>query len=356
MFGEHYSRALVRFPRKSLSRFVGLLWAVALMALLWPMPSAVTQAAEAADPKTPPPVEDTELVTTDGVRLVVTFYPGTKGKETIPVVLLHGKNGSRKDFGRLAPYLQSLGHAVLVPDLRGHGDSTSRKNSEIPITADRMSSRDFAMMATMDMEKIKAFLIGRNNAGELNIEKLCLVGADMGASVAICWTWLDWIRKPIGHTKQGQDVKAVVAISPEWNTQGLPLRTAMTSQPPSILVYDSQLQKAFKESEAMNFRLPVALDFRREVSVLIVVGKNTSSAIRDAKGINKMLQPFHPEPPEEERLEKQDLFYGEFDTKLQGTQMFSANLGLERFIANFIQLRLVKRSFPWAERKDPYAE
>jgi len=355
MSGYRRPAATVQLP-KSPSCTARLLSFAARTALLLAVSSAFAQATKAADPPAPPKPEDTELVTTDGVRLVTTFYAGTKGKETVPVVLLHGRNGSRKDFGRLATYLQSLGHAVLVPDLRGHGDSTERKNSEIRITADRMSSRDFALMVTMDMEKIKAFLIGQNNAGNLNLEKLCLVGADMGASVAICWTWLDWVRKPVGHKKQGQDVKAVVAISPEWNTPGLPLRSAMTSQPPSIVVYDPQLQKAFKESEAMNFRLPVALDFRREVSMLIVVGKNSSSELRDAKGINKMLQPFHPEPPDEERLEKQDLFYGEFETKLQGTQMFSANLGLERFIANFIQLRLVKKSFPWAERKDPYSE
>jgi len=355
MCGTTTPPAIARFPRKSPSRVAPLVWAAASMTLLWSIPSA-SRAAESADPKKGPPAEDLELVTADGVRLAVTYYPGTKGKETVPVVLLHGKKGSRKDFGRLAPYLQSLGHAALVPDLRGHGDSTSRKNSEIPITADRMSSRDFALMVTMDMERIRAFLIEENNAGKLNIEKLCLVGADMGASVAIGWSWLDWVRQPIGHKKQGQDVKAVVAISPEWNTPGLPLRPAMTAQPPAILIYDPQLKQAFKDSEAMNFRLPVSLDFRREVSILIVVGKNTPSAVRDAKGINKMLQPFHPEPPKEERLQKQDLFYGEFPTKLQGTQMFSANLGLERFIGNFIQLRLVRRSFPWAQRKDPYSE
>ena len=58
-----------------------------------------------------------------------TYYPGTKDEESIPVILLHGFKGNRKDFTKedegLAWFLQkNLGCAVIVPDLRGHGDST----------------------------------------------------------------------------------------------------------------------------------------------------------------------------------------------------------------------------------------
>ena len=47
------------------------------------------------------------------------------------MILLHGFKGSRKDFTQkdgLAAFLQEkLGCAVIVPDLRGHGDSTRIK-------------------------------------------------------------------------------------------------------------------------------------------------------------------------------------------------------------------------------------
>ena len=64
-----------------------------------------------------------------------TCFPGTKGPESIPVILLHGFSGkekaSRKDFTQeqgLASFLQEkLGCFVIVPDLRGHGDSTKIK-------------------------------------------------------------------------------------------------------------------------------------------------------------------------------------------------------------------------------------
>ena len=40
-------------------------------------------------------------------------------------------------------------------------------------------------MVREDMRAVKDFLWERNNAGQLNIDKLCIVGADMGASVAL---------------------------------------------------------------------------------------------------------------------------------------------------------------------------
>ena len=69
------------------------------------------------------------LRTGDGLELALTYYPGTKGKQTIPVVLLHGWKQSRNDYKDLAPALQKLGYAVIVPDLRGHGESTRLKGA-----------------------------------------------------------------------------------------------------------------------------------------------------------------------------------------------------------------------------------
>lgn len=46
------------------------------------------------------------------------------GSGTRPLVLLHGFTGSKLDFGPRLAELASMGR-VLVPDLRGHGDSTN---------------------------------------------------------------------------------------------------------------------------------------------------------------------------------------------------------------------------------------
>ncbi len=211
-------------------------------------------------------------------------------------------------------------------------------------------------MVFSDMEALKDFLREENNSGNLNIEKLCVVGAEMGASVALTWTQLDWSRPPVGIHKLGQDVKALVLISPEWSTPGLPMKPVLTKSNASFPLTDPLLISAAKKG-AITFKYPQAMDLRREVSVLIVAGsKGNPRAVRDARRLHTMLKRYHPDPPEKDRAKKQDLYYGTLDTSLQGTRMLGKRLGLEGYIETFIDRRLVAQPFPWQRRtKDPHA-
>ena len=288
--------------------------------------SGVLAAQEEEELPSPVELGGNDLVTKDGVQLAATFYPGTQGKNTVPVVLLHMSKGDRKEYAGLAAYLQQRGHAVLVPDLRGHGDSTTvlMGNTTQELDAAKMPPAQFTRMVQYDMETLKAYLLRKNNEEELNIEKLCVVGAEMGASVALDWARADWSWPAyFGVGKQGQDVKALVLISPKWSFPGLPLKSAMAH--PAVL---------------------------RQLSVLIVVGKGSSKEARDASRLNSLFSRFHPEVPREEAAEKQDLFYGRLDTKLQGTSMLGVQgLNLEAMIGRFIELRLSRQSYPWRERR-----
>ena len=308
-----------------------------------------------------PKPEPLVLLTNDGVRLATKYYPGTKRKETVPIILLHMHKGSGSDYAELAASLQKSGHAVLVPDLRGHGGSTERRGAQATLSAEKMSRADFVRMVTGDMEALKDFLRQENNDGKLNIEKLCVVGAEMGASVALTWTQLDWSRPPVGVYKLGQDVKALVLISPEWSTPGLPLKPVLTKSNARFPLTDPLLINAAKKG-MISFKNPRALDMRSEVSVMIVAGKRNSRALRDARRLHTMLERYHPEPSKEDRekskedREKElDLYYGWFDTSVQGTKMLGQRLGLEDYIFGFIRRRLVDRPFPWQHRtKDPH--
>ncbi len=78
-----------------------------------------------------------EFVSDDGVLLTGSYYPGNAGKDTIPVVLLHGRGQDREEFDPLIPLLKSRGYAIVAPDFRGHGKSTKRypTQEEIPQAA-----------------------------------------------------------------------------------------------------------------------------------------------------------------------------------------------------------------------------
>lgn len=287
-------------------------------------PGRTPAAAAPADKelrKIPPP-EDVTLQTSDGVELAARFYPGSLKKESVPIICLHAHKGDRGEYDALAEYLQNVGHAVIVPDLRGHGQST-RGTDGLVLEAAALRPGDFKDMVRWDVEAVKKFLMQENNRGELNINKLCIIGTEMGSVVALNWALVDWSWPPLAIGKQGQDVKALVLISPEW---------------------------AFK---GMNISLPMANEYiRHDLSIMLVVGKGSSRHLREANKIHKLFERFHPVPPKEER-EKQDLFFVPLDTKLQGTKLLGENLSLEELISRFINLRLAKQPFAWSDRRTP---
>ncbi|WP_460166270.1 alpha/beta hydrolase [Thermostilla marina] len=294
-----------------------------------PQPAA-TQPKPATTParpvRLPPPVEigGSDLLTKDGVQLTATYYPSTKGKDAVVLVLLHDYKGSRRDFAPFAEMLQQAGHAVFVPDLRGHGDSTRAAGPRGPITlrAEDLPATAYAAMVQYDMEAIKSFLLKENNAEKLNIEKLGVLGVGMGATVACDWARLDWSWPIYPGLKQGQDVKALILISPQWSLGGrLNLQAAL--QHPAV---------------------------SQKLSVFLVVGRSDSKAAGDAKRIYNLLKRFHPDPPEGQEAMR-DLVYVELPTRLQGRELFGKQgLQLERWIMTFVENRLDKQPFPWAER------
>ena len=59
----------------------------------------------------------------DGLALYARDYAGADGDACLPVICLHGLTRNSKDFDGLAPRIAALGRRVLVPDVRGRGQS-----------------------------------------------------------------------------------------------------------------------------------------------------------------------------------------------------------------------------------------
>lgn len=271
-----------------------------------------------------PPAEDIDLTTKDGVLLRCTYYPGTNGKETVPIIMLHKYDeGVRQDFDGFATYLQhEKGHAIIVPDLRGHGDSRTRDMSKVEIDGKKMKQQEFLAIVDKggDLETVKSFLVEKHNAQELNIDRLCVIGAEMGATAAVAWAALDWSWPAFSTGKQGQDVKALILLSPEENFKGLKVADA--------------------------FKMPAV---RTQIAVYIAVGDRDSKAFKTANRIHQSLKKYHKEP---EDPEDATLYLLRMDTTLQGTDMLNEpSLDLQKGIAAFIDFRLVEGRYPWKERK-----
>ena len=283
----------------------------------------VTCAAELTQSKP----REVMLTTQDNVILQCVYYAGTGGKETVPIILLHGWKGPRgagsgRDFDGLAADLQASGHTVIVPDLRGHGGSTMRRSAGGTRRAfhrDRLGASDFAAMVQYDVEAAKKFLIDQHNEGQVNIELLCVVGADMGAAIAAHWAVQDWSWPRLPNLKQGQDVRGLVLISPAQRFKNLSTQKALAYTP---------LQ-----------RMPM----------MIIYGGKDTDFRREARRLHNRVRRFHREPASRKQ---QTLFLVELPTSLQGTQLLNSKLDTSQQIQDFVRLRIVsqRNRVPWRPR------
>jgi len=278
-------------------------------------------------PALPIELSGLDLETRDHVQLSATFYPGFQHQDTIPIILLHDYKGSRLDFEELARDLVAKGYALMMPDLRGHGESTTQRIQhprtgaiiETEIDADDFGPADFQKMRALDMQVLRRYLIEQNNAGKLNLNRLVLVGAGTGANIAMEWTITDWMSAPnYPGIKQSCDVKGIALLSPNWSARG------------------------FRPMEAVQH--PVLQD---HVAIFIGVGKQGSGS-SDADRILRMLRgPTARGESEDNRIQ---LF--EYDTAKQAEELTKdPRIPFSDHLVQFINSQVVE-GFPeaaWVE-------
>lgn len=68
------------------------------------------------------------FISTDGLQLYARDYNIGSGVAKLPVFCIHGLTRNSSDFDELAPWIASLGHRVIVVDVRGRGYSAYDPN------------------------------------------------------------------------------------------------------------------------------------------------------------------------------------------------------------------------------------
>jgi alpha-beta hydrolase superfamily lysophospholipase len=191
-------------------------------------------AAPPATPEKPAKPEELVLTTTDGLDLHAWHYPAKLAEDDAPtatVILLHDLEGTHRSVEPLAVALQAAGCDVVAPDLRGHGASTTRAGGDVDQRL--LKKADFELMAATrggqirdqsairgDVETVRNWMKRKAEDGELDMDRLFVVGSGLGAAVAAAWTAEDanWPAGTKGD--QGREVRGLVLISPAWTTRG----------------------------------------------------------------------------------------------------------------------------------------
>jgi pimeloyl-ACP methyl ester carboxylesterase len=285
-------------------------------------------------------VEAVSLTTRDGVQLKISYFPGApkgspQAKQTTPVVFLHDYKGSRAVFATLVQKLQAKAKgegegersmfAAVTVDLRAHGESTKvANNPQVELTAAKLNKDDLIAMATYDLDAVRSFLVQKNDEGELNLNKLCLVGSGMGASVAANWALTDWSYPPLAVGKQGQDVKAIAMISPRWTYNGLMMQTPMRS-----------------------------LVLKQRVAWMIVYGDKDPKFQTDALKIHKQLEKFHPATDATGAKRTSGLTVLKLNTRLQGDSLLTQiGVSVDDQLVKFLTENVAETQQEWISRRN----
>jgi pimeloyl-ACP methyl ester carboxylesterase len=292
------------------------------------------QAQEKSEEDLKPRAES--ITTKDGIELAATYFPSGLKQDASVVVFLHGLNGNQLDWGSLPKKLQDAGFAVLTVDLRGHGQSkgttpagdtvetkskTKTKGGKSSVDAGSLKARDYAAMVAFDMEAVKAFIYAEHQQHKLNMNKMAIVGGGLGATVAVNYAAVDWLKKPHsdgpvgGQTPRGQDVRALVLLTPEEAT-GLHLTDAVKT-----------------------LRTP---EF--QIAMLFGIGKKD----RSDKGQTKKLYDYAATPKDKN---EDRMYLQEYNSAARGTALLSKNGPLETHITNFLKKHVQEVNSEWRDRE-----
>ena len=116
----------------------------------------------------------------DGLSLFARDYPAASEEERLPVVCLHGLTRNSKDFEEIAPIIACWGRRVIVPDVRGRGQSDrdpNPNNYKPPIYA-----RDVVeMMAALNISS--AIFLGTSMGGIITMTLMALRPKAIAAAI-----------------------------------------------------------------------------------------------------------------------------------------------------------------------------
>ncbi len=274
----------------------------------------------------------------DNWPIHMTYYPSRLKENAAVVVLLHTKGGSRLIWtrkGGLAESLQSQGFAVIAADLRKHGQSkptvgavkSSKKKGRKKGTTTNLTKGDYGRMITGDMEAIKKFVYAEHQKKRLNMRKMAVVGAEMSGPLAVVFAANDWAKKPhrdaptvAAQTPRGQDVRALVLLSPQGSLPGLTI------------------------NRSMKF-------LKGRVAFLICVGnRKAKGPLKNANQVYNYLKPISKD------ASKRVNWMNPFPVQLQGTDLLGKQLGVENVIVGFLKKYVGELKDPWRDRRSRAAQ
>lgn len=154
------------------------------------------------------------LTTKDNVKIAADYRNVDILKYQQPIgwlVLTHMMPATKESFQRLAEEFQNIGHESIAIDLRGHGESITRTNTDYTRTnTEKLDYRNFSdsehQKSILDLEAGVDYLIKERKATP---DKISFVGASIGANLSL------------QYISEHQEFKTAILLSPGLNYRGI---------------------------------------------------------------------------------------------------------------------------------------
>ena len=301
--------------------------------------------------------QSVELETADGVFLRATYWsPSDANEETPVIMLLHMRGGNQRDCFPLAKliydgYKDESGKAkdrmaAITFDFRGHGESRQidptkyldprgRKPSgdSIDESSEFRKGVELGRFLSIDIDRVKEFLVKENNAKRLNISRLGIVACGPMSSVLA----VNWAADPEYSSIQRRDLHALVLVSPDQRYRDLRVLTKLdgsAAELPIFLISGSSRRNSAAQ------RLARSLNVRE-----ITPAKEEPKA-EDSK-------PDRPSRDKRRDFYRPESGWLQINSNLVGTKLLNPPVeGLDRTIQNYLAFRLKgKVTLMWKVRE-----
>ncbi|MCA8989434.1 MAG: hypothetical protein KDA78_17420 [Planctomycetaceae bacterium] len=269
-------------------------------------------------------ISEHTLITRDNWPIKITYFKHEGMRDAPVVVLLHDQQGDRRVWtAGFANDLWGKGYAVVAVDLRKHGESKLETTAGAPSDVGDLKPDDYKKMVAFDMDSVKKFIFDEHTKQNLNMRKIGIIAPEMSAVIALNFAMIDWQQMPYDdapvpsmRTPRGQDVRAMVLISPVTSVKGL-----TTASPIRIM---------------RNGGLPIAY--------LFCVGEKDTQDNGSAEQLYKQIAGRNAANNEKVFLEK-------YPNNLRGMALLGKKLKLEAHIEVFLQKNLLELTDEWVDRR-----
>lgn len=268
-------------------------------------------------------VEEKSLQAGDAT-IALTYYKSTKEKDAPAVILLHNERSNRLvwtgDKPSFAERLNDEGYAVAAVDLRKHGQAAGGKAAD-----PKLKAGDYQNMVDFDLPAVKQFLVDEHEKGNLNVRKTAIVAPGFSSVVALNFAANDWARMPWddapvfeARTPRGQDIRAMIFLSPEASVTGM------------------------NTGKAVSFLKSVS---PRVATCICVGSKDKLDKGHEARKLHDSFAGTDKEKETEYNL------FVEYDTNARGTQLLGKKLKVEELMLGFLKKYVADLPDQWATRK-----